>query len=94
MAPVEVWRNLKTETMLKTFTHPLARKATVARVHQRDGAAQDALIVVTTLELDPTAKHYKKPQVERLHEAARAYLAETPELASYAVLARPKDWDA
>ena len=80
--------------MRKEFSHPLARKATIARVHQREGAALDTLIIVTTLEVDPTSKHYKKPQMERLHAAARAYLAETPELASYAVLSRLKDWVA
>ena len=78
--------------MTKSFKHPLARKSIVARAHRRDGSQVDALLVITTLELDPTANSYKADKVERLHEAARAYLAEVPEIASYAVLSRPKDW--
>ena len=80
--------------MTKPFKHPLARHAKVARAHRRDGSQVDALLIVTTLELDPAAKDYKADKVERLHEAARAYLAETPEVTSYAVVNRPKEWDA
>ncbi len=80
--------------MTKTFKHPLARHSKVARAHRRDGTQVDALMIVTTLELDPAVKGYKADKVERLHEAARAYLAETPEITSYAVMNRPKDWDA
>ena len=82
-----------TDTMKKPFTHPLARKATLARAHRRDGSQVNSLLIVTTLELDPEAKGYRAKNVERLHEAAREYLAQVPEIASYAVLARPKDWD-
>jgi hypothetical protein len=78
--------------MTKPFTHPLARNATVARAYRRDGTEVDALLIVTTLELDPSGHSYKADKVARLHEAARAYLAETPEVTSYAVLNRPKDW--
>jgi hypothetical protein len=79
--------------MKKPFTHPLARRATIARAHRKDGSEVDALLIVTTLELDPKAHGYKADKVERLHAAAREYLAHTPEIGSYAVLARPKDWD-
>jgi hypothetical protein len=78
--------------MTKSFTHPLARNATIARAYRRDGTQVDALLIVTTLELNPAAHGYKPDKVERLHEAARAYLADTPEITSYAVLNRPKDW--
>jgi len=78
--------------MKKPFTHPLARKTTLARAHRRDGSQVDSLLIVTTLELDPTAKDFKASQVERLHGAAREYLEQTPEIASYTVLMRPKDW--
>jgi hypothetical protein len=80
--------------MTKPFTHPLSRKSTVARTHRRDGSQVDTLLIVTTLALDSAAMGFKADKVERLHEAARAYLAEVPEITSYAVLARPKDWNA
>ena len=80
--------------MKKPFTHPLARKATLATAHRRDGSEAEALLIVTTLELDPKAKGFKAGHVERLHAAAREYLAQAPEISSYAVLTRPKDWQA
>ena len=78
--------------MTKPFKHPLARNSLVAKAHRRDGSQADALVIVTTLDLDPAAKGYKADLVERLHEAARAFLAEKPDLTSYAVVNRPKDW--
>ncbi len=81
-------------TMDKTFKHPLARRATTAIAHGRDGAERHVLLIVTTLELNADAKGFKRENVERLHAAAQAYLAETAQIAEYAVINRPKDWDA
>jgi hypothetical protein len=82
-----------TETMSKTFKHPLARKATTTKLRARDGAEQEILVIITTLELDIGAKGYSAGNVERLHEAARAFLAETAELGGYVLVNRPKEWD-
>jgi hypothetical protein len=79
--------------MSHVFKHPLARKATSTKVRQRDGGEHEVLVIVTTLELDSGAKGFNAKNVERLHEAAQAFLAETPSLAGYAVVNRPKDWD-
>ena len=79
--------------MTNHFAHPLARKSTLATTHRRDGSQVDTLVIVTTLALDPAAKDYKADKIERLHEAARAYLAENPQISSYALVTRPKDWD-
>ncbi len=81
------------DPMDKTFKHPLARKATVAKLRSRDGGERDILVIVTTLELDVGAKGFSAGNVERLHEAAKAFLAETAELSGYALVNRPKDWD-
>jgi len=79
--------------MSKVFKHPLARKATTTKMRRRDGGDQELLIIVTTLELDAAAKGFNAKNVERLHEAAKAFLAEAENLAGYAIVDRPKDWD-
>jgi hypothetical protein len=81
-------------TMDKTFKHPLARRATTTIAHAPDGAERKLLVIVTTLELDAGAKGFNRGNVERLHAAARAYLAETAQPADYAIINRPKDWNA
>jgi len=80
--------------MSTDFEHPLARKAKIWKAKMRDGAELDLLIVVTTLELDPAAHGYVKKHVERLTNEIEAYVAATPNLAGYALVDRPKDWDA
>ena len=80
--------------MSKVFKHPLARKATVSKLHAREGGEKDLLIVVTTLELDAAAKGFSAKYVERLHEAAKAFVAETPDLAGYVFVNRAKEWKA
>ncbi|MDE3174941.1 MAG: hypothetical protein KGM15_02395 [Pseudomonadota bacterium] len=80
--------------MSMVFKHPLARKATLTTAHLRKGVEKKVLLVVTTLELDPQGKGYSAKNVERLHDAARAHLAQAPELAGYVIVDRPKDWDA
>jgi hypothetical protein len=51
------------------------------------------LVIVTTLELDASAKGFNRENVERLHAAARAYLSDTAQVADYAIINRPKDWN-
>jgi len=79
--------------MSKAFKHPLARKATTAKVRARDGGEQEILVIVTTLELEVAAEGYNPGNVERLHEAAAAFLAETDAVAGYMIVNRPKEWD-
>ena len=75
------------------FKHPLARKAKVWTSKSREGADQRLLIVVTTLDLNPSDKRYQEKQVERLKGAIEDYIAAAPELAGYALVNRPKEWD-
>jgi hypothetical protein len=79
--------------MSKVFKHPLARKATTTKFRQRDGGEHELLVIVTTLELDPAADGFSAKNVERLHDAAKAFVAETGPLAGYVIVNRPKDWD-
>ena len=81
-----------TGPMKKHFKHPLARSATVAKLKSRDGAEQDCLLIVTTLTLDKDAKDYSAKNVERLHEAAKAFLVEAPDVGGYAIVNRARDW--
>jgi hypothetical protein len=78
--------------MSKVFKHPLARNATVTKVRQRDGGEHELLLIITTLELDTAAKGFSAKNVERLHDAAKAYLAEAEDVAGYAIVSRAKDW--
>jgi hypothetical protein len=80
--------------MNKVFKHPLARRATVATAHPRKGGEQKMLLIVTTLELDPKSKGFSASNVERLHDAAKAHLAEAPDLGGYLIVDRPKEWNA
>ena len=81
------------DIMSKVFKHPLARRATVTKLRDRGGAERDILVIVTTLELDAADKAYNAKNVERLHDAARAFLADSAELTGYTVVNRPKEWD-
>jgi len=79
--------------MSKVFKHPLARRATVTKLHAREGGDNDLLIIVTTLALDAAAEGFSAKNFERLHEAAKAFLAEEKELAGYVLVNRAKDWN-
>ena len=70
------------------FSHPLARSAKVWPAHLTTGSDHNVLVVVTTLELDAEHKKFKSEQVERLSDAARAFLAENPGKADGFVLVR------
>jgi hypothetical protein len=80
--------------MQKAFKHPLARKATTAKARLRGGGEETLLIVLTTLELDASAKGFNRKNFDRLHEAAKTFVGEEQGLAGYALLNRPKEWDA
>ena len=78
--------------MYMTFSHPLARAAKVWTAKTHDGAEQRVLVIVTTIPLGPDDKGYKKSLVERLSGAARDYLADSNEAASFLLMTRLRDW--
>ncbi len=80
--------------MLMAFSHPLARGAKVWTAKTHDGGEQRVLVIVTTIPLDPGEKGYKKSLVERLSRAARDYLANSNDAASFMLMSRLRDWNA
>jgi hypothetical protein len=56
------------------------------------GEEPAVLAIVTTLELDPNSKKYKKPVVEKLSRAALKYLADSGKATAFVLMNRPKDW--
>jgi hypothetical protein len=80
--------------MLMAFSHPLARAAKVWTAKAHDGGEQRILVIITTIPLEPNDKGYKKSLVERLSRAARDYLAESNEAASFLLMSRLRDWSA
>jgi hypothetical protein len=76
------------------FSHPLARGAKVWPATARDGAVQRLLVIVTTIELDPKSKRYKKKLVDRLSRAAQDYLAGSTEATGYILVNRLREWEA
>jgi hypothetical protein len=80
--------------MLMAFSHPLARGAKVWTAKTHDGGEQRVLVIVTTIPLDPGEKGYKKSLVERLSRAARDYLADSNDAASFMLMSRLRDWNA
>jgi hypothetical protein len=73
------------------FSHPLARSAKVWTAKAHDGGEQRVLVIVTTIPLDPDEKGYKKSLVERLSRAARDYLGDSKEAASFLLMHRMRD---
>lgn len=78
--------------LLMAFSHPLARNAKVWTAKAHDGSDQRVLVIVTTIPLDPGEKGYKKSLVERLSRAARDYLGDSNEAASFMLMNRLRDW--
>ena len=74
------------------FSHPLARGAKVWTTKAHDGGEARVLVIVTTIALEPGEKGYKKSLVERLSRAARDYLADSNEAASFMLMPRLRDW--
>jgi hypothetical protein len=77
-----------------SFSHPLARGAKVWTAKTHDGGEQRVLVIITTIPLEPDEKGYKKSLVERLSHAARDYLADSNEAASFLLMSRLRDWSA
>jgi len=77
-----------------TFSHPLARGASIFTANDSEGNKHHVLAVVTTLELDPMSHNYKKPFVEKLSMAARKYLADSGKASAFVLMNRPSDWHA
>jgi hypothetical protein len=75
-----------------TFSHPLARHAKVFTAETLDGQKRQILAVVTTLELDPKDRRYKKELVHKLSAAAHDYLAKSDHVKEFVLMNRPKDW--
>jgi hypothetical protein len=80
--------------MFMAFSHPLARGAKVWTAKTDDGGEQKILVIITTIPLEPHDKGYKKSLVERLSRAARDYLADSKEAASFLLMSRMRDWSA
>jgi hypothetical protein len=76
------------------FSHPLARGAKVWTAKAHDGGEQRVLVIVTTIPLDPGEKGFKRSLVERLSRAARDYLADSNDAASFMLIPRLRDWSA
>jgi hypothetical protein len=75
------------------FTHPLARAAKAWAATTQIGTVRRMLVVVTTLELDPKSKKYKKKLIESLASAANEYVAANPKEASgFIFINRLRDW--
>ena len=78
---------------MSSFSHPLARDAKVWRSGGLPGPAQNVLVIITSLELDPGASRFKGDLVERLSAAARAWIADHGDAASdFLLMNRPKKW--
>ncbi len=75
-----------------SFSHPLARASKVWTAKTHDGGEQRVLVIVTTIPLEPEEKGYKKSLVERLTRAARDYLADSNEAASFLLMSCMRDW--
>jgi len=78
--------------MARVFSHPLARAARVWRGESHDGSEQRVLVVVTTLELDPGSNHYKAKLVDKLTRAAKEYLEQSSEAASFVIMNPLREW--
>jgi len=77
-----------------TFSHPLARGASIFTANDSEGNEHHVLAIVTTLELGPEDHNYKRTFVEKLSGAARKYLADSGKATAFVLMNRPKDWHA
>jgi len=75
------------------FSHPLARGAKVWPGKFINGKTRRMLVIVTTIELDPTSKRYKEKIVQRLSDAAKEYLDDSNEADGFILVNRLRDWD-
>lgn len=68
------------------FTHPLARHAKVWPIHMNDGTTVHALLIATTLELDPESMKLQRSHVDRLADAARDFVRFHPEVTAFSIV--------
>jgi hypothetical protein len=54
---------------------------------------QRALVIVTTLELDPASPRYKERLVEQLSHAAHSHLAKFSDADGFVLINRPRHWN-
>ena len=78
--------------LIREFVHPLSRAARIFRAEKPDGSEERVLVIVTTLALDPKSPRYKKDLVEKLSQAAKAYLAQSFDATAYVLLNRLRHW--
>ncbi len=78
--------------MSREFVHPLCRAAHIFEAERLDGSEERVLVIVTTMELDPSSPRYKKNLVEKLSYAAKGYLTKSSDATSYVLLNRLRNW--
>jgi hypothetical protein len=59
----------------------------------RDGADRYVLVVVTSLVLNPQSENFKQKLVDRLSEAASAYVAGKSGITDFVLINRIKEWE-
>jgi hypothetical protein len=74
-----------------SFSHPLARAAQVWQANV--GGPRRILVVVTTLELDPHRKGFKRQLVDGLSSAADEFVAASDDLDGYCLINRLREWN-
>ena len=78
--------------MAEEFKHPLARGACLRPAYSLNGTQRVVLVIVTTLQLEPIRKGYKKFLVEKLSQAAKEYLANMPNAKGFVLINRLRNW--
>lgn len=73
-----------------SFSHPLARAARIWSAHF--DKRKNLLVVVTTLELDPHHKNFRKELVDELSAAAQEYVKSSGNVDGYCLINRLRDW--
>ena len=73
-----------------SFTHPLARAAHTWQANV--SGPRRILIVVTSLELDPHHKRFKRQLVDGLSSAAEEFITASGDIDGYCLINRMRDW--
>jgi hypothetical protein len=79
--------------LTREFSHPLARIARVWTTQNLDGSERRVLVIVTTMELDPSGRHYKKELVNKLSQAASEHLAQSSAASAFLIMNPMRQWD-
>ena len=75
-----------------TFTHPLARAATVRPTGGLKGKTKQMLVIVTTLHLDKDHPKFKQDKFDALSAAAKKWINDTGQAKDFIMMNRPKTW--